>query len=159
MHQGVPRTTDGAATACSRDSSIILWYSSVLLRSVRNAAAFGGKASNLKRITCRKSALQFLIQLKVEFSLFPLCESFSCGHYEFSIHFHTCGAARLCLGLARLFISTLGVKAFFRQPDFPRTYWTEITKSHPSRLSEKGFKLLDLFTVQQQQVHKLRVQF
>ena len=27
------------------------------------------------------------------------------------------------------------------------------------RLSEKGFKLLDLFTVQQQQVHKLRVQF
>jgi threonine synthase len=47
----------------------------------------------------------------------------------------------------------------FSPTRLPATYWTEITKSHPSRLSEKGFKLLDLFTVQQQQVHKLRVQF
>ena len=61
--------------------------------SVRSAAGFGGIASNLGRITCRKCTLQFLIQLKVEFSLFPLCESFSCGHYELSIHFHPCGVA------------------------------------------------------------------
>ena len=32
-------------------------------------------------------------------------------------------------------------------------------KSEPSELGTKRFKLLDLFTVQQQQVHKLRIQF
>ena len=31
-------------------------------------------------------------------------------------------------------------------------------KSHLNRLSEKGFKLLNLFTVQQKQVHKLCIQ-
>jgi hypothetical protein len=56
---------------------------------------------------------------------------------------------------SRLLISKLGTKAF---PGCPRTNWTEIRKSHPRRLSEKGFKLLDLFAVQQQ-VHKLLIQF
>jgi hypothetical protein len=56
----------------------------------------------------------------------------------------------------RLLVSKLGTKAF---PGSPRTNWTEIRKSHPRRLSEKDFKLLDLFAVQQQQVHKLRIQF
>jgi hypothetical protein len=56
----------------------------------------------------------------------------------------------------RLLVSKLGTKAF---PGCPRTNWTEIRKSHPRRLSEKGFKLLGLFAVQQQQVHKLLIQF
>ena len=69
------------------NSGIVLPYSSVLRCSVRITAGFGGAARNLERITCRKCALQFLIQLKVEFSLFPLCESFFCSHYESSIRF------------------------------------------------------------------------
>lgn len=55
----------------------------------------------------------------------------------------------------RLLVSKLGAKAFSRSI---RTNLTEIRKSHPRRLGEKGFKLLDLFAVQQQQIHKLRIQ-
>src|SRR4051812_35191171 len=59
-------------------SGVVLAYSSVLLRHwCRNAAGFGGAASNLERITCRKCAFQFLLQLEVELSLLTLCESFS----------------------------------------------------------------------------------
>jgi hypothetical protein len=142
----------------AQENSGILRYSCVLLWSVRNAARFDGKTSNLRRIARRKCALQFLIQLKVEFSLFPLCESFSCGHYELSIHCHVCGAALLCLGWAPYSFNARR-EAFFRNPTRPRENWTEIMKSHPSGLSEKGFKLFNLFTVQQQQVHELRIQF
>lgn len=51
------------------NSSIILRHNSVFPSSVRGAAGFGGRASNLRRIACGKCALQFAIQLKVEFSL------------------------------------------------------------------------------------------
>jgi hypothetical protein len=59
----------------AQENSTILRHSNVLLCSVRNVAGFDGKASNLRRITCWKRALQFFIQLKVELSFFPLRKS------------------------------------------------------------------------------------
>src|SRR3954471_4056731 len=72
---------------CSlKDTRVLLFGRVAFLRCfVRKAAGFGGKASNLRRIACWKCGFQFLIQLKVEFSLFTLCGSFCCGHSEASI--------------------------------------------------------------------------
>lgn len=55
-------------TACSRSLNLPCFIN-VRLCSVRSTARFDGTASNLRRITCWKRALQFLVQLKVEFSL------------------------------------------------------------------------------------------
>lgn len=97
------------------NSRIIHRHSSVPFCSIHNAAGSGGKANNLRRIACWKCAFQLLIQLKIEFSLFPLRNSLI-WHYEFSIQLHRCDAARQGSGLAGLFISTFDVTAFSREP-------------------------------------------
>jgi hypothetical protein len=45
-----------------------------------------------------------------------------------------------------------------RHPDEPLANWTGIMKPDPGRSTEKSFKLLDLFTVQKQEVHQFRIQ-